>query len=1748
MKINCGFKLSTLLGLILCLGLSTGLSADVIDVPGDYATIQGAIDAAVTGDLIQVAAGTYQEQLRIDSKDIDLAGAGIGTTVVEAPDPVDRTTFNVVKWTGAAEDIDAIIGVTNANVDITGFTVDGRETGPDHYYGIYYFDSSGTVDFCRIVDILYAASPGAQKVASLVATHGEIGSFAVDFSNNQIPNFQKGGILIMGPDGTFTVEYNAIVNAPSEYNAGNGIQLSYGASGSTAYNDVQGVGYLGEDWAATGILLFESGDIDMTGDIVDNCQSGVNYSDWGWVYNHPVPVNLSFTDLDLHDNGWALTAQLSRDNSDVNFTATGCQIYDNTGDGIDIFGTDVDPWGGSYYLGWDNGDLVVDISDCSITGTTGWDGIWTDDSSGNANNVSFTVTNCSFQNNAEAAIWNNFTQTIDAEGCYWGDTSAPSQIRSDDGQKLKPAFADPFGFEMPETPAQYASAGSGRASDSYYGNVDYSPWAMLSLGTLPMDWGTDDSIQDAVDMASSGDAIYVSAGSYAEQVDVNKDLSITGAGAGTTTVACPGAMTSFFNTGTNDNYPVLYAHDADVDFSALTVDGAGLGNANYRFIGVAFYNAGGSLSDAEVLNIIDTPFSGAQHGVGVYSYNSTGGPYDIAMSNVLVDDFQKTGVALSGDGLTVDLDNVTTVGQGATAVTAQNGIQISYGASGTIDTASISDVAYTGGSWTATGLLAYAAGILDATDVDIDGCQTSVYYIDSDGSFNGGSVTNPLGDALYAYVSPPILNMGGPNLMAHPFGEGDDGGGGRSTMMFSMDGSSFTGSDLVDSWGPTAWAEGDLQFDMDNCDVSHWDFGVAIYEDGGTASGMARGNDFHDNLSYGVWSNSVSPYDARENYWNDPTGPYHPTANPGGLGDVVSDNVLFEPWTGMADLAVLPASNGPINCSQSVILNFRYTPGDMTPALRGYELTVACSGELSFDDGDVTDLGALSDIGMQSFYVVDNGDGSYTVSAALLGPTSGLLVEDDLFSVKFHGNADGSGDAQITSYKLRDLNNGDFFATTTDAEVLVDCVGPDDPTLFAEPDFTIGTENTLDWSDESASGAALYYIERAQDAGFTVDVQNSGWVAPLTHTFTGLSDDTEYFYRVKDKDALDNESAWSNVESSTQDDNLPVSEAGPLDAYQTSLTFDVPYVASDLTSGVDYVELYYQLNGGAWFPLGGTYSTSPISFTAAGDGSYCFFTVATDIVGNVELNPPSGDVCTIVDTTAPTGTFVVNNDDAYTTTVSVTLNNGITDTNGPIMMQFSNDGSTWSGWVAYAATYPWTLDPPDGSKTVYAQFRDDAGLIYSPSDDIILDTAPPGAADDLSGLAGHEKGILSWTDPGDADLAGVEVWRGPWHDGSNVSVYPEYDDIVGNTIPTRPATRAAADASVEWTLAGTALPGDEAFTDLFVPRGIYYYELFAQDSAGNYGPPLAENIRVMNYWLGDVRPVGYDGYLDVADITALGTAFGTGDGEGAYENEIDVGPTNDWSRLGFPLTDNLVDFEDLMIFAMNYSVVAPRPVIEGAVDYAMLSWYQIDETTWALGLLKPCSDLKALLLRAELPEGIEISIEMSALLQHQGGVPVFLRNVDHKGLDISMAAMGIDAVVQGEGELFRVKLNTPCDLSNVSLDARASNNRPLDFELEATEIPILPTSYAMAKNYPNPFNPKTTIRFDLPEAQHVKLMVFDTTGRRIASLIDDTMQAGFHSIMWNGRDDRGNQLASGVYFYRIDAGPLNQTERMVLLK
>ncbi|UCD63506.1 MAG: T9SS type A sorting domain-containing protein [Candidatus Zixiibacteriota bacterium] len=116
---------------------------------------------------------------------------------------------------------------------------------------------------------------------------------------------------------------------------------------------------------------------------------------------------------------------------------------------------------------------------------------------------------------------------------------------------------------------------------------------------------------------------------------------------------------------------------------------------------------------------------------------------------------------------------------------------------------------------------------------------------------------------------------------------------------------------------------------------------------------------------------------------------------------------------------------------------------------------------------------------------------------------------------------------------------------------------------------------------------------------------------------------------------------------------------------------------------------------------------------------------------------------------------------------------------------------------------------------------------------------------------------------------------------------------------------------------------------------------------------------------------------------------------------------------------------------------------------------------------------------------------------------------------------------------------------DVAIRARTSVDLPVS--VADTPEPT-PYAYSLSHNYPNPFNPATRISYSLERRSQVQLVVYNILGQRVATLVDEVMPAGQHTVSWNGTDDSGNMLGSGVYFYRFKAGDFTDTKKMVLLK
>jgi len=782
----------------------------------------------------------------------------------------------------------------------------------------------------------------------------------------------------------------------------------------------------------------------------------------------------------------------------------------------------------------------------------------------------------------------------------------------------------------------------------------------------------------------------------------------------------------------------------------------------------------------------------------------------------------------------------------------------------------MSDFDYTDPAWTATAYLLYGPGIFDLNGCTAASSKTSFYFIDASTTMDGCTVTDPVSDPLYAYSSGAKARL---RAEPQPF-DGGGKGDNKAPIVVNILNSVFTGNDLVDSWGPTAWASGPVEFNVHGCTIQNFDNGLNIYEDGSVVTGSASGNNLVDNLTFGAWSNSAVPYDARGNWWGDPTGPLHPTLNPGGLGNEVSDNILFEPWLGPAAAGIDPAVIGPVDCATPFTLTFQLVTDANTPPIFGFNAVVSATAELEFVDPLTGGIASLDPFGgpgaSESFLFYNGGVNIWNVNGATIGGAPVPINTPGthgLFTVDFNTLSDGDAVVAIDSIILRDENNAPIPATISGGSVItIDCTAP-----------------------------------------------------------------------------------------------LPV----------------------------------------------------------------------TDL----------------------------------------------------------------------------TADP------------------------------------------GHEKVEVAWSHDG-SDTGVFEVYRGLWYDTTvGTSAYPEYDDNDFDVIPTRPVDRADAVASTEWELAGTVPVGTNAFVDnaMISGRGVYYYEVFQVDLVGHTAPPAAANDRATNYWLGDVwgdnpGDMTPNGEVDAFDMTQLGTYFGLPVPHDDPSNVLDVGPTDDWSRVGIPLTDSVINFEDLMVFSMNFGVVTPAKdgvVISKSVE---LAWVRYDDGRMALRLVDG-NGVKGLNVRADVAVS---AVSAGELLDAQEEL-TFLRNVGET-LDVSVAVMGVDNGFSGAGDLFIVEAGSEIAIEDLSIKARGADNSVLEFTLDETSGTLTPRVFSLNAAYPNPFNPMTKISFSLPEAQSVKLVVYGVDGRKVATLLDETRGAGLHEVVWTGRDEAGQSVATGVYFYSINAGPYSQVRKMTLMK
>ena len=560
---------------------------------------------------------------------------------------------------------------------------------------------------------------------------------------------------------------------------------------------------------------------------------------------------------------------------------------------------------------------------------------------------------------------------------------------------------------------------------------------------------------------------------------------------------------------------------------------------------------------------------------------------------------------------------------------------------------------------------------------------------------------------------------------------------------------------------------------------------------------------------------------------------------------------------------------------------------DFTTPVLGFSVTFSLGGGLSLCSGtsSITEGTFLSSAGGTSFQVIDNGGGSYTADGVVLGTACGAGgLTGTLFNVGVTSAAPtGTGTLTVTSVTLRDCSNGNIqsMADTT-GKVPVDNAAP--IVAVTSPNggesWLIGTTQNITWTATDNVAVANVDLHYSTDGGATYPnaiataIANSGsylWSVPNTPTTTAR-------VRVTAHDTGCSSAADASEADFAIRNPIITASAGTGGSIASSGPTSVPYGTDQsftITANACYHIADVLVDGSS---VGAT-------------GSYTFTNVTADhtIAASFAIN-----VYTIVASAgfggsiSPSGNVPVNcgSDQAFT----------ITPDGCHTIANVLVDGSS----VGAVASFTFTNVQAD--HTIAASFNP----IVSPVSPVTgLAASQVKTGNDTDGTT---KITLTFTAPGGTT---VEVWR------KGFGGYPTYDDA-GGSVPPAPGSYPPAG----WTLTGVATSGqaDEAAT-----RDYWYYVAFAKDVCGNVSPVSNRTGGTLGYHLGDVSdgvtPGQGNNSVSTADLSLLGSHYGvSGAGLAGFEY-LDVGPTTDNTTNGRPTTDLKTNFEDLVMFALNYTPV-----------------------------------------------------------------------------------------------------------------------------------------------------------------------------------------------------------------------------------
>jgi hypothetical protein len=138
--------------------------------------------------------------------------------------------------------------------------------------------------------------------------------------------------------------------------------------------------------------------------------------------------------------------------------------------------------------------------------------------------------------------------------------------------------------------------------------------------------------------------------------------------------------------------------------------------------------------------------------------------------------------------------------------------------------------------------------------------------------------------------------------------------------------------------------------------------------------------------------------------------------------------------------------------------------------------------------------------------------------------------------------------------------------------------------------------------------------------------------------------------------------------------------------------------------------------------------------------------------------------------------------------------------------------------------------------------------------------------------------------------------------------------------------------------------------------------------------------------------------------------------------------------------------------------------------------------------------------------------------------------------------------ISNPNDFYWLQLKINGEILNATVNYTEIKYSDIVTSLEEEELTIVPNEFVLYQNYPNPFNPSTTIQYELPAYTNVQLKIYDILGNELRTLVNESQQPGKKIYQWDGKDDSGRVVSSGVYFYQLRTKEFLQTKKLMLLK